>query len=389
MNEAICQDCCKLTDASDGPCLACGSPRAVVHPELRELAIAHIDCDAFYATVEKRDNPGLDDKPVIVGHPGRRGVVTTACYVARTFGVHSAMPMFRALELCPRAIVIPPDMAKYKSVSAEIRALFLMATPLVEPLSLDEAYLDLSPEFRLVDRPAAILLARLARAIERQVGVSVSIGLSYNKSLANLASGRNKPRGFTVIGRAEAKQILAPLPVTAIHGIGAATARRMEASGITLVSQLQALPPEDLAARFGKFGRALAHLVQGEDQRRIVPDRRAKVVSAETTFSQDLADFDSLAGALRNLSQRVAQRLDRSALAGRTIVIKLKTSDFRSHTRQIRLPNPTGRAEIIEDAGLRLLRRETDGRAFRLIGIGVADLVSAKAGDLPDLFSRA
>ncbi len=385
---ALCRDCALPSEDEPRACPRCGSARLFAHAELPDLAIAHIDCDAFYAAVEKRDDPTLADKPVIVGHPGGRGVVTTACYVARRFGPRSAMPMFKALELCPHAVVIPPNMAKYKQASAEIRALLLQATPLVEPVSLDEAYLDLSPGVRLVERPAAVLLARLALAIERRVGITVSIGLSYNKFLAKMASDRDKPRGFAAIGRTEARALLAPLPVTAIHGIGAATARRMAEAGIETVAQLQALPEAEMVARWGRFGRSLAQLVRGEDSRRVTPDRPAKSVSAETTFGRDLADFDGLAEELRRQCERVAARLQRADLAGHTVVLKLKTADFRVLTRNHRLANPTRRAELILRHGLEMLRREADGRAFRLIGIGVADLCPGEAADPPDLFAR-
>ena len=387
MAPALCRDCTRLLDTDSAACPHCASTHLLRHDELTELSIAHIDCDAFYASVEKRDNPALADKPVLVGHAGGRGVVTTACYIARRYGPHSAMPMFKALELCPHAVVVPTNMAKYKSVSQEIRALFLKATPLVEPLSLDEAYLDLSPGIRLVERAPALLLARLQRAIEERIGVTVTVGLSYNKALAKLASGTNKPRGFTVIGRAEARQVLAALPVTAIHGVGAATARRMAASDITTIAQLQAMPEADLAARFGKFGRRLAQLVQGEDPRRVEPDRAAKSISSETTFARDLSGYEPLAAELKELVARLEQRLARSGLAGATVVLKLKTADFRSFTRQSRLSHPTRRGDIILAHGERLLRRETDGRAFRLIGIGVGSVTEAAEADQPELFS--
>ena len=383
---ALCRDCALLTDTLTGACPRCGGGRFVAHGELAALDIAHLDCDAFYAAVEKRDRPELIDRPVIVGHPGGRGVVTTACYVARKFGPRSAMPMFKALELCPQAVVIPPDMAKYKRVSAEIRALLLQATPLIEPVSLDEAYLDLSPGVRLIDRPAALLLARLQRAIEQRVGITVSVGLSYNKFLAKLASDRDKPRGFAVIGRAEAEQILAALPVKAVHGIGEATARRMAEQGITMVAQLQQLPEAELVARWGKFGRALAHLVHGADPRRVTPDRPAKSISAETTFTRDQSALPVLHQALAELCERVAARLERAQLAGGTVVLKLKTADFRVLTRNHRLPFPPQRAAALIRHGDALLRREANGRAFRLIGIGVADLCPAAQADPPDLF---
>lgn len=386
MPATLCRDCAHWDERNVSRCAECGSERLLKHPELAELTIAHIDCDAFYASVEKRDNPSLKDKPVIVGHEGGRGVVLTACYVARKFGPRSAMPMYRALEMCPHAVVVRPDMAKYKSVSNEIRALFLQATPLVEPLSLDEAYLDLSPEARRYDRPPALLLARLQRAIERRVGVTVTVGLSYNKFLAKLGSGQQKPRGFTVIGRVEAKSFLAKLPVDAIHGVGAATARRMVEAGLTTIADLQELPEEALVMRFGKFGRRLARLVQGEDSRDVSPDRETKSVSTENTFARDLKSYDALAAELTDLAEHLAQRLARAELAGRTIVLKLKTGDFKNLTRQTRLAHPTRRADVILDAGLTLLRREVGKRAYRLIGIGVSDVAPAAEADPPDLF---
>jgi DNA polymerase-4 len=387
MAPTLCRDCAYWDERDVPRCAECGSERVVKHAELAALSIAHIDCDAFYASVEKRDNPSLKDKPVIVGHEGGRGVVLTACYVARKFGPRSAMPMFRALELCPQAVVVRPDMAKYKAVSSEIRALFLQATPLVEPLSLDEAYLDLSPEARRYDRPPALLLARLQRAIERRVGVTVTVGLSYNKFLAKLGSGQHKPRGFTVIGHTEVKSFLAKLPVDAIHGVGAATARRMVEAGLATIADLQELPEEALVTRFGKFGRRLARLVQGEDPRRVTPDRDTKSVSTENTFARDLRAFEPLAAELKDLAEQLAARLERAQLAGRTIVLKLKTGDFKNLTRQTRVAHPTRRADVLLEHGLRLLRREIDGRAFRLIGIGVADVAPADEADPPDLFT--
>ncbi len=382
---ALCRDCC-VPFRSGPDCPRCGSVRVVEHDELFDLSIAHIDCDAFYASVEKRDDPALRDRPVLVGHPGGRGVVTTACYVARRFGPRSAMPMFKALEMCPDAVVIPPDMAKYRVASAAIRELFHKATPLVEPLSLDEAYLDLSGEVRLVDRPPAVLLARLARAVERRVGITVSVGLSYNKFLAKMASDRNKPRGFSVTGRAEAKGLLAPMPVGALFGVGAATARRMEEAGVATIGQLQLLSEAELLARFGKFGRALYLMARGEDGRRVTPDRPAKSVSNETTFARDIRDPARLAAALEALAVKVAGRLERGQLAGRTVVLKLKTADFKTLTRNHKLPNPTCRAETILRIARTLLEREADGRAFRLIGVGVGDLCASQEADPPDFF---
>lgn len=382
---ALCRECC-IPFRSGSDCPRCGSTRVVEHAELLDLAIAHIDCDAFYASVEKRDRPELADQPVIVGHPGGRGVVTTACYVARRFGPRSAMPMFKALELCPQAVVIPPDMAKYRAVSQQIRALFALATPLLEPLSLDEAYLDLSDGVRLQQRPPAVVLARLQRAIERRVGITVSVGLSYNKFLAKMASDRDKPCGFSVIGRAEAVGLLASMPVGALFGVGAATATRLHDAGIATIGQLQGLAEAELVARFGKFGRALFLMARGEDGRRVTPDRPAKSVSNETTFARDIRDPERLRAALAALADKVAGRLQRAGLAGRTVVLKLKTADFQVLTRNHRLAVPTARAELVARSAAAMLEREADGRAFRLIGVGVADLCAASEADPPDLF---
>lgn len=384
---SLCRDCLFWFGGGGAACARCGSKRVISHPELAELAIAHIDCDAFYAAVEKRDDPTLRDKPVIVGHAGGRGVVTTACYVARRFGPRSAMPMFRALQLCPDAVVIPPNMEKYRRVSRQIRAIMEVATPVIEPLSLDEAYLDLSVGIRRCDALPATLLAGIARTVERDIGITVSIGLSCNKFLAKLASDLDKPRGFAVIGRSEAKTLLAPLPVRKVLGVGAATAEKLEAMGVATIGQLQSVPAARLVARFGKFGRRLAQFAQGEDDRAITPSRSAKSVSAETTFRTDLRAFGLLAEALRPLADRIADRLKRAGVGGQTVVLKLKTSDFQVLTRSHRLTDPTQRADVIISAAIPLLRREADGRAFRLIGIGVTDLCPARDADPPDLFA--
>jgi DNA polymerase-4 len=375
---------------SRDPCPACGLPTLRSHAELFDLAVAHIDCDAFYASVEKRDNPELRDKPVLVGGTSGRGVVTTACYIARQYGPRSAMPMFKAMKLCPDAVVIKPDMAKYRRVSGEIRALMLKLTPVIEPLSLDEAYLDLAADVRCdPDRAPAVLLADLARAVKREVGISISIGLAPNKFLAKLASDLDKPRGFAVIGAREAEAVLAPMPVKKIHGIGPRTAEKLEARGITLISQLQAMTDDELKAQFGRFGDRLAMYVRGRDDRRISADRATKSISGETTFREDLSDFAALAEILDPLCARVCDRAREKGYAGHTVVLKLKTSAFQSLTRNHRLSAPTQRVEVLRAAAHRLLEKEADGRSFRLIGVGLSDLTAQDEADPPDLFGRA
>lgn len=389
MTRALCRDCCEIVDVQDSTCARCGGARLVAHTEIENLGIAHIDCDAFYASVEKRDRPELKHEPVIVGHPGGRGVVTTACYIARQFGARSAMPMFQALELCPNATVITPDMAKYKRVSGDIRTIFGTATSIIEPVSLDEAYLDLTDDYRTEAPPAAEALALIAARVEREVGITVSIGLSCNKFLAKLASELHKPRGFSVIGEAEAKNFLAPLSVRKIHGVGAVTARRMEASGLETIADLQALPRQAIVARFGKFGERLAQFSHGEDSRRVTPDRPTKSISAETTFSHDTGSADRLREVAGPLSERVAAQLVRKGLAGRSVVLKLKTSDFRTLTRSRGLAHATQRADLIFEIIAALIDKEANGPTFRLIGVGIADLGEAITADPTDLFSFA
>jgi DNA polymerase-4 len=369
-------------------CPACGSPRRLVHAELDRLAVAHIDCDAFYANVEKRDDPTLRDRPVIVG--GRhRGVVLAACYVARLYGVRSAMPMFKALAACPGAVVVPPDMAKYRRVGHQIRAMMQELTPLVEPLSIDEAFLDLAGTEALHRAWPAASLATLARRVEREVGVTVSIGLSYNKFLAKVASDLDKPRGFAVIGEAEAPAFLAARPVDLIWGVGKALKGRLARDGIARIGQLQRLDETELVARYGSMGRRLARFARGIDDRRVEPDAPARSISAETTFDSDLADRQALAAELWPLCERVSERLKRSELAARNVVLKLKTADFRLIARSRRLETPTQLADRLYRAAAALLAAEADGRRFRLIGVGTGDLAAAAEADPPDLLDPA
>ena len=389
MTHILCRDCCQVFDGPAEICDRCGGRRLLPHAEIASLGIAHIDCDAFYAAVEKRERPDLCNKPLIVGHSGGRGVVVTACYVARTFGVRSAMPMFQALQLCPHATVIQPDMAKYKRVSETIRAIFASATTMVEPLSLDEAYLELTEEHRLEGASPAATLARIAKRIEEEERITVSIGLSCNKFLAKLASEFAKPRGFSVIGRAEAKALLAPMSVRKIHGVGAVTARRMEGSGLNTIADLQALTEQELVGRFGKFGSRLALFAHGNDDRSVTPFRPVKSISAETTFGQDTASPARLREMALGLCERVARELARKGVAGLSIVLKLKTSDFRILTRSRRLSHPTQRAELIFASVAALIDREADGRHFRLLGVGIGDLGPAAGADPTDLFSLA
>ncbi|MEJ2119752.1 MAG: DNA polymerase IV [Alphaproteobacteria bacterium] len=382
---ALCRDCAEIiAEAPPERCPACRGRRIVSHPELDTLTVAHIDCDAFYASVEKRDDPSLAEKPVIVGG-AKRGVVSAACYVARTYGVRSAMPMFKALKACPDAVVIPPNMSKYAAVGREVRALMLEATPLVEPLSVDEAFLDLSGTERLHHASPARTLVRLIRRIETEIGVTASVGLSYNKSLGKIASDLDKPRGFAIIGRSESGSFLADQPISLIWGVGPALQKKLHAGGIRTIGQLRAFDEADLIARYGAMGKRLYWFCRGEDQRRVTPHGAAKSVSAETTFNDDLADYETLKTRLWRLCEKVSGRLKAKDLAGGTVTLKLKTADFRSRTRATTLEAPTQLAEVLFRAGAAMLAREVDGTAFRLIGIGASALTDASRADPPDL----
>jgi DNA polymerase-4 len=380
----FCRDCLTAQRAGLRRCTACGSPRLVYHPELYQLTLAHIDCDAFYASVEKRDNPELADKPVIIGG-GKRGVVSTACYIARIHGVRSAMPMFKALEACPQAIVIKPNMEKYVRVGREVRSLMQELTPLVQPLSIDEAFLELKGTERLHHDPPARTLAKFARRVEQDIGITVSVGLSYCKFLAKIASDLQKPRGFSVIGAEEATRFLKDRPVTMIWGVGKAFAATLERDGIRSIGQLQTMEETDLMRRYGTMGQRLFRLSRGMDDREVEIGGEAKSVSSETTFNDDLCDYEDLVTHLRRLSEQVALRLRKADIAGHTVVLKLKTADFKSRTRNRRLESPTRLADRIFRTGMQLLEKEADGTRFRLIGIGVSDLTPPDLADPPDL----
>ena len=334
-------------------CPKCRGPRLKRHPEIHELSIAHIDCDAFYAAVEKRDNPDLKDKPVIIGG-AKRGVVSTACYVARIKGVKSAMPMFKALALCPEATVIRPDIRKYSAVGREVRELMLELTPQVEPISIDEAFLDLTGTTRLHGKSPALSLATLLKTIETKIGITASAGLSYNKYLAKVASDLEKPRGFSIIGKAEAKGFLASKSVSLIWGVGRAFQAQLLKDGITLIGQLQNMERNELMRRYGVMGARLYHLSRGEDARSVSPDDETKSISAETTFNHDISTFDALERILWQLSEKVSRRAKHDGLAGLTVVLKLKTTDFKIRSRNTTLDEPTQLAHRIFSAALPL-----------------------------------
>lgn len=381
---AFCRDCFAGADPSVARCRACASPRLARHDEIAVLSIAHVDCDAFYATIEKRDDPSLTDKPVIVGG-ARRGVVSTCCYIARIHGVRSAMPMFKALKLCPEAVVIKPDMEKYVRVGRQVREAMRALTPLVEPLSIDEAFLDLTGTERLHGAAPAVSLARFAKGVERDIGITVSVGLSHNKFLAKIASDLDKPRGFAAIGRAETLDFLGPKPVSLIWGVGRAMQQALEQDGLRTIQDLRRFDEGELMRRYGAMGLRLARLCRGIDERKVEPDGETKSVSAETTFDTDIRDARALEKILFRLSERVSARAKAQGFAGKTVTLKLKTADFRIRSRSRSLMTPTVLAARIFETGRDMLMREADGTAFRLIGIGISELSGLETADPADL----
>ena len=380
----FCRDCLTPLEGRVARCPTCNRPRLVWHDEIHALSIAHMDCDAFYAAVEKRDNPELRDKPLIIGG-GTRGVVSTACYIARIRGVRSAMPMFKAKALCPEAIIMKPDMAKYSAVAKDVRALMRELTPLVEPVSIDEAFLDLSGTERLHHASPAISAARLVKRIEKEVGITASIGLSHNKFLAKMASDLDKPRGFSVIGKTETLSFLAGKPVSMIWGVGKSLNAKLAAQGISHIGQLQHMEENDLMARYGVMGRRLWRLARGQDARIVEPSHEAKSISTEITFATDISSAGDLDRKLWKLCEKVSARAKEAGLAGSTVVLKLKTADFKTRTRNQTLHDPTQLADRIYRAASPMLAREADGTPFRLIGVGISQLTDGDLADPPDM----
>jgi DNA polymerase-4 len=380
----LCRSCAHLFDAGER-CPACGGDQLVRHDELAGLSIAHLDCDAFYATIEKRDDPSLESKPVIVGG-GVRGVVSTCCYLARAYGVRSAMPMFKARALCPDAVVIRPRMSLYVEEGRRVRALMQALTPLVEPLSIDEAFMDLSGTEALHRGAPAQSLAMLQNRIEEEIGITVSIGLSFNKFLAKTASDIDKPRGFSVIGRGEALEFLRSRAVGTLPGVGPAAVAALGAHNLRTIGDLRGAGRAKLSSIFGDWGVKLFELANAHDPRAVDPEGERKSISAETTFNEDIADVQALEDILWTLCEKVAARARACDMAGRTITLKLRDQRFRILTRRRSLQEPTLLASRLFEHGRALLAPEADGRKrYRLIGVGMADFAPAAEADKGDM----
>ncbi|MCP2679382.1 DNA polymerase IV [Maricaulaceae bacterium NA33B04] len=385
MTPAYCRACLSRIEDTKRPCPSCGKRRPLAHDELDTLSIAHIDSDAFYASIEKRDRPELEDQPVIIGG-GQRGVVATACYVARLYGVRSAMPMFKALKACPDAVVIKPRMEVYSAEGKRIRAMMQDVTPQVEPLSIDEAFLDLSGTERLHKAAPAQTLLRLQRRILEEVGVTVSVGLSFNKFLAKTASDLDKPDGFSVIGRADAPEFLKALKVSDVFGVGPVFARRLNADGLYTLADVLKRDERQLMKAHGEGGLRLIRIARGEDTRAVEPDRERKSVSSETTFNSDINDNAILKDQLWGQCLRVADRMKAQGVAGRVVTLKLKTDRFKTITRRRTLDQAAQLADTLFRVSAELLDNEPKGVRYRLIGAGYSSLepAGADAGDLLD-----
>ena len=381
---SLCRKCFN-TFNEEGRCPRCGSPLVVSHSELFDLNIAHMDCDAFYASVEKRDNPDLADKPVIIGG-GRRGVVSTACYIARIRGVKSAMPMFKALEKCPDAVVIRPRMKIYAEISQQIRAMMNDITPLVEPLSLDEAFMDMSGTHKLHGAPPAVMLAKLMDRISDNLGLTGSIGLSHNKFLAKIASDLNKPNGYSIIGEAETSSFLKDKSIRLIWGVGASTQKSLEKSGIRTFLDLLRWDRKDLVSKFGSMGDRLWFLARGQDARVVSNSDRIKSISNETTLNENTSNIRVLEGHLWRLCEKVSSRAKSKGLAGTIMILKLKSSNHKIITRRVTLRDPTYMADVLFRSTYPLMEAAIENGPFRLVGAGLSGLcLASQAQREPEL----
>ena len=383
---SICRECLSTFDSKVLYCANCESLNLIRLKEIENLDIEHVDCDAFYASIEKRDNPKLKNSAVIIGG-GKRGVVATACYLARIKGVRSAMPMYKALKLCPSATIIKPNMSKYRDASRKIQNLMNQLTPLTEPISLDEAFLDLSGTKKLHKKIPAVLLAELSKKINQEVGISVSIGLSYNKFLAKICSDLDKPKGFSLLGRGDSKKFLSSQPVEILWGVGKILKRKLNNDGIKTISQIKELGIKEVINRYGSIGSHIYSLSQGKDLRRVVPQRQIKSISHETTFENDISDKEVLEKKLWSLCEKVSKRSKEKGLGGQTITLKLKTKEFKLISRSCTIDEPTQIGELIFQNSKTLLDREDEKIKYRLIGVGISNLKDSELCDLYDLIN--
>jgi len=373
---SLCRDCFQIF-RYDVRCRNCNSPRIVSHANLLQLTIAHIDCDAFYASIEKRENPEIRNSPVIVGEKNR-GVVTTCCYIARIDGVRSAMPIFQAKKLCPDAIIISPRMNHYKKISKSIKEILTTLSPAIEFISLDEAYIDFKGTRRLHGEAPAVKLAKISKQIETELGISISIGLSYNKFLSKIGSDLDKPRGFSIIGQSDAKKVLEDKPVSKILGVGKKTKMILEGNCINKISDLLIYEKNQLIDLLGSFGETLWFMARGIDYRRITPNKRPKSISCEKTLQTNQIDPEILTSFVWDLTEEISFRLKDLSLVAKNFKLKLKTANFNLLVRSITLENYSNSPEKIFQANKILLKKNIFKGPFRLVGITATNFLNCQ-----------
>ena len=356
--------------------------------EMRHKTIIHLDMDAFYPAVEVLDNPALQGKPIIVGGGKERGVVSSASYEARRFGVHSAQPIATALHLCPHGVFLPVRMARYKEVSERVFTIFHRFTPLVEPLSIDEAFLDITGSIRIFGKPEEIV-QKIKKAIKEEIGLTVSAGIAALKFIAKIASDLNKPDGLTVVLPEQVKEFLEPLPIDKLWGVGKTTQKALALLNVRTVGDLSRIPLEVLEAKFGKHGTHLHLLSIGIDEREVETEREVKSIGHEETYPEDTVNVETITREILSLSTRVAKRLRHEGFTGRTVTLKVKYHDFAQITRSSTLPESTDDGREIFRHCLHLLEKTEAGkRPIRLLGVSLSHLNSSEAKRQRSLFDN-
>ena len=369
----ICRDCFVLLNKNVTRCKECKSPRLIFNSDIEGLTIAHLDCDAFYASIEKRENPELKNLPVIVGG-GPNGVVTTCCYIARISGVRSAMPMFKAKLLCPQAIVIKPRMKLYKKVSLEIKEILYSVTPLVQFVSIDEAFIDLKGTRRLHKKFPAALLAQIAKQIEENLGITVSIGLSFNKFFAKIGSDLEKPRGLSIVGISDARNILQTKKISILRGVGKKNLEKLRNNGITFIRDLKKYDKRELENNYGALGRRLWYFSRGYDDSRVEPKQIPKSISKEITFDTCSSDTNYIRFRLWEMCEVVSVRLKESDLRTKHLTLKIKPNKSNALTLAVNLETPTNLAELLYQASILLLKKFNTDTEVKLVGISLKSL---------------
>ena len=391
----LCLDCAKLYPCSTNNgktvpvkpsrCAKCRSPRLRMHPELETLHIAHVDCDSFYASVEKLDHPELASKAVAVGNR-ERGVVAACCYIARSYGIKSAMPMFQILKLCPDIVIMPARMERYQEIGLQIRDLFKQTTPAIEPLSIDEAFLDLSGLGSLTGKKPCEILAELIIRIKSETDIQVSAGLSANKFLAKTASDLEKPKGYSIIGQEEAQEFLSKRPIESMFGVGKSMANKLHSIGVQTIGDLTRYEHDALIKQFGVYGQSLYYFARGLDTRPVASSEKQKSIGKEHSYGQNIIDIKILDKHLYFTATEVTDTLKAQNLVAAIITLKLRDNKGKAITRSTTLTTPTNLCNIVYKALRPILYRTVDGYTpYRLLGISTTNLTPFNGMDYMDL----